>query len=104
MTGTILLPVLVFFPMAGALMSYLIGRRNKNLRNLFAVLVTAAEFAMMIRVLIPVCAGEKLYCELPKLLGGLRFETAGFRGVYAAVAGLMWLRSSSLRSCPSPPG
>ena len=51
MTGTILLPVLVFFPMAGALMSYLIGRRNKNLRNLFAVLVTAAEFAMMIRVL-----------------------------------------------------
>ena len=35
MTGTILLPVLVFFPMAGALMSYLIGRRNKNLRNLF---------------------------------------------------------------------
>ena len=94
MTGTILLPVLVFFPMAGALMSYLIGRRNKNLRNLFAVLVTAAEFAMMIRVLIPVCAGEKLYCELPKLLGGLRFETDGFRGVYAAVAGLMWLMTS----------
>ena len=94
MTGTILLPALVLLPMAGALMTYLIGRKNKNCRNLFAVLVTIAEFAMMIRMLIPVCAGEKLTCELPLLLGGLRFETDGFRGVYATVAGLMWMMTS----------
>ena len=43
MTGTILLPVLVLLPMAGALLSYLVGRRNKEARNRFALLVTVAE-------------------------------------------------------------
>lgn len=58
MTGTILLPLLVLVPMAGALLTYLTGRISKSFRNIFAVLVTVAEFAMMIRLLIPVCAGK----------------------------------------------
>ena len=33
MTGTILLPMLVLLPMAGALMTYLTGRMNKTVRN-----------------------------------------------------------------------
>ena len=45
MTGTILLPLLVLVPMAGALLTYLTGRISKSFRNIFAVLVTVAEFA-----------------------------------------------------------
>ena len=94
MTGTILLPMLVLLPMAGALMTYLTGRMNKTVRNWVAFLVTAAEAVLIARMLLRVCAGTKLFCELPELLGGIRFETDGFRGVYAGVAGLMWMMTS----------
>ena len=94
MTGTILLPMLVLLPMAGALMTYLTGRMNKTVRNWVAFLVTAAEAVLMVRMLLRVCAGINLFCELPELLGGIRFETDGFRGVYAGVAGLMWMMTS----------
>ena len=94
MKGTILLPALVLEPMIGALLTYLTGRKNKTARNYTALLVTAAEFAMMIRILIPVCSGEKPVCELPALLGGIRFEADGFRAVYACVAGLMWMMTT----------
>ena len=94
MTGTILLPILVLLPMTGALLSYLIGRVNKETRNVFALLVTVAEAVLITLMLVRVCAGEQLFCELPRLLGGIRFETDGFRGVYAAVAGLMWMMTS----------
>ncbi len=94
MKGTILLPALVLEPMIGALLTYLTGRKNKTARNYTALLVTVAEFAMMIRMLIPVCSGEKLVCELPALLGGIRFEADGFRAVYACVAGLMWMMTT----------
>ena len=94
MTGTILLPMLVLLPMAGALITYLTGRMNKTVRNWVAFLVTAAEAVLMARMLIRVCAGENLFCALPELLGGIRFETDGFRGVYAGVAGLMWMMTS----------
>ena len=94
MTGTILLPVLVLLPMAGALLSYLVGRRNKEARNRFALLVTVAEAVLVALALVRVCNGEKPFCELPELLGGIRFETDGFRGVYTAVAALMWMMTS----------
>lgn len=89
-----LLPALALLPMAGAVLTYLVGRKNKTARNRFALAVTAAEAALMAAMLIPVVNGENLSCSLPRLLGGLRFEADGFRGVYAAIAGLMWMMTT----------
>ena len=94
MTGTILLPLLILLPMAGALITYLTGRISKTARDRTALLITIAEAALVLRMLIRVCAGENLFCALPELLGGIRFETDGFRGIYAGVAALMWMMTS----------
>ena len=94
MKGDILLPAAVFTPMAGAVLTYLAGRRNKTVRNLVALLVTAAELALLIPVILRVCGGETLRCELPAILGGLRFTADGFRGTYTAVAGVMWMMTT----------
>ena len=87
MQETILLPVIVFEPMAGALITWLIGRRSKRIRNLAAVAVTAAEALLILRMILLVCGGASLACSLPDILGGIRFEADGFRATYACVAG-----------------
>ena len=94
MDGCVLLPAAVLIPMAGALLTYLTGRKNKQTRNLVALLVTAVEFAVLILILRPVYGGETLHFELPAVLGGLRFTADGFRGTYTAVAGLMWMMTT----------
>ncbi len=91
MQETLLLPAIVFEPMAGALITWLIGRRSKKARNFAALAVAAAELLLIIRMITLVCGGTALSCALPALLGGIRFEADGFRGTYACVAGVMWL-------------
>ena len=94
MLETILLPGAVFTPMAGALITYLIGRRSKTIRNITALAVTVAESALLLGIILRVCEGENPACELPAILGGLRFTADGFRSTYTAVAGLMWMMTT----------
>ena len=52
----LLLPVLVFFPMAGAVASYLCGRRDKRLRDMLCCALTAVEFALSAALLLGLCS------------------------------------------------
>ena len=46
MFGNIILPILVFLPMAGALISYLTGRKNKAARDNVVSLIAVIETAL----------------------------------------------------------
>ena len=86
-----LICLLVFLPMAAALLSYLLGRKSKTGRDLFLRLAVAAEFALSLMLLLT--EGETLV-SLPGICGmGLHFTVSGFRRIYVAIAALMWLVS-----------
>ena len=90
-----ILPVLAFWPMAGAVICYCIGRKNKHLRDRFAQRVTGFEFLLLFALFLPVIRGQALSCTLPRILGGLDFEADGFRVLYACIAAFMWLMTTA---------
>ncbi len=87
-----LIPVMVFFPMLAAPAVYLIGRRSKRLRDVFAVSVQVLVLIPALSMLIRALSGREDirfdvegFCML-----GLRFRADGFRSLYASVAAVMW--------------
>ena len=84
--------LLVFLPMAAAIVSYLIGRKSKIGRDCFVRLVLLAEFALSLALLTG--SGEGALVSLGGVCGmGLHFTVDGFRRIYVAIAALMWLVS-----------
>ncbi len=81
-----LIACMVFGPFLCGLVSFLIGKKNENARDLFVIAVTAAELLLSFL----------LWREMPSLTiggilpSGLTFTTDGFRSVYAVVTALMW--------------
>ncbi len=91
-----MLTIPVFLPMLGALGAYLVGRKNKKARDIFADLVGAAEFIVCAALLITAAGGGELELTIPYVCGmGLRFRLDGFRAVYVTVAGLMWMMTTA---------
>ena len=81
-----LLSLMVFGPFAAGLVSWLIGRKNENARDLFAIGVTAAELVLAL-------AAAFLTPSLRIggiLAGGLGFMVDGFRSVYIVITAFMW--------------
>lgn len=92
MNGEILLSFPVFFPMAAALFSYLIGRKNKKARDIFADASTAVEFLCLCLLFYRVAKGENIAFSLPSVCGqGLFWKLDGFRAVYGIITAFMWL-------------
>lgn len=114
MTSNIWIAVLVFYPMVGALVSYLVGKTSKKARDIVANFITISEFAMTLLVVLAQCAavvsmmGEdiissgftslaigtflKVDLTIPAVCGlGLHFAIDGFRSVYALVVAFMWM-------------
>lgn len=86
---------LVFFPMAAAVCSYLIGRKDKKLRDHAVQSFCLIEFAVAAAAMGIVVAGKELSAAIPGFCGfGLSFQLDGFRALYALVAGVMWLMTS----------
>lgn len=90
---TYCLPALVFFPFAGAILAYLVGRVSKPGRDLTAQLVAAVEFTAL-----AVLFGRALQSlppvgfVLPGFCGmQLSLRLDGFRALYCLIAGFMWL-------------
>ena len=78
--------------MLGAVCSYLIGRKNKKARNLFADAVTVVEFLIAVYMATVVVRQGTLYFSVP-FWGhdGLLFQMDGFRSIYAIITTLMWM-------------
>ncbi|MBR1971972.1 MAG: sodium:proton antiporter [Oscillospiraceae bacterium] len=87
-----ILYLLVFFPMAAAILSYLLGRKTKSGRDLFVWAVVAAEFCLSVLLFVSGAKAEDVLVTLPGVCGfGLNFTVDGFRSIYAMIAALMWL-------------
>jgi len=85
-----ILTILVLLPMAAAIVSYLIGKKNKEARNYFAIAVGIAELVMVLSLWIS-GDGVLLESELAGWVGfGLHFELDGFRLIYATIVAFMW--------------
>ncbi len=87
-----LLPAAVFLPMLCAPAAYLIGRKSKKLRDVFAaavqVLSLVPALALLVRAL---SGGEDVTWALNGFCGmGLHFRADGFRSLYVSVASVMW--------------
>jgi len=89
----VLLAFLVFYPMAGALISYGIGRRNKQTRDYFADFIVLSEFAVALYLF--VALQEPFSFDIDQFAGfGLHFAMDGFRSLYALVAAVMWMMTT----------
>ena len=91
----VLIYFLVFMPMAGAFVSYLIGRKNKIRRDSFVAFLTILEFGLAITLVMKSSGMDGTLVIVPEVCGmGLIFTIDGFRVLYAAIACFMWACSS----------
>ena len=89
----IILYLLVFGPMAAAILSYAIGRKSKAGRDGFVWAAVAGEFLLSLCLALGFGnpAGEALV-KVPGICGfGLTFTAGGFRCIYAVIAAFMWM-------------
>lgn len=97
-----LLPIiLVLCPFLAAGLFGAFGNKKETVRDYFADLVTAAEFAGMLTMMLKrfnlLEAGESLHCFVHGICGfGLSFEVDGFRMLYGLIATLMWMMTTIL--------
>ena len=95
MNVAILIYILVGMPMAGAFVSYLIGRKSKKGRDFFVKFLTILEFCMSLKLLIDSTGLDGMIVNVPEICGmGLNFTIDGFRVLYAAIACFMWMCTS----------
>lgn len=95
MTGEIGLLFLVLWPMVGALLGYLLGRKNKKLRDIFVDAVTLVELAVMVILSILVIKNGIKELVIPNFCGlGITFILDGFRVVYGLIAAFMWFMTT----------
>ena len=87
----IYISLMVFGPMAAAILSYLIGRKSKCGRDGFVCGAVIVEFILSLCLLIGFGDSEKLL-HIPGICGfGFNFAAGGFRCIYAAIAAFMWM-------------
>lgn len=87
----------VFFPMTCAVIGYVIGRKNKNVRDYFADIVTGAEFGLFLYLFINTVmnGSSQIEVEISGVCGfGLHFTLDGFRALYGTIAAFMWFMST----------
>lgn len=90
MKGDFILLFLVLWPILGALLSYAIGRKNKTMRNYFAIFITIIEFIAVLCLYKDFERGlEFSWVYFSNI--GLNFKLDGFRFIYGFIASFMWL-------------
>ena len=91
------LAFLVFFPMIAAVLSYVIGRYNKGMRDHFVIVSCLVTMATCVMAVLGVINGVEYTLNIPAFCGmALNFELDGFRALYALIGGVMWLCTSML--------
>lgn len=92
-----LLYALIFMPMAGAIVSYIVGRKSKKYRDYTVSGTAILEFVLAIFLASGYIAGgiSGNMTELSGVCGmGLKFTMDGFRAVYVCIAAFMWMGTS----------
>ena len=85
----VLIYAMVFFPIAAAFLSYLLGRKTKTGRDFFVWSVVGIEFLLSLLLF---RGTETVLVTVPGVCGfGLHFTVDGFRRIYGVIAALMWL-------------
>ena len=69
MKGDVILLFLALWPMAGAFLGYLIGRRSKKARDYFADFVAILEFAIIAVLFVRVAGGAVYSFRLDDVCG-----------------------------------
>ena len=83
----ILLPFLVFFPMAGGITSYLIGRKSKTARDFFACLVTAVTLFASLSIY-----GKEMTFVWKEFCGlGILFRADSLQVLLCILTAFVWL-------------
>ena len=91
----ILTSILVFMPIVAAFLSYIIGRKSKQGRDLLVCAVVLLEFLCSLLLWGSYEPKEEILFVIPEICGmGLSFTIDGFRVIYAAIAAFMWLMTS----------
>ncbi|MBQ2705213.1 MAG: NADH dehydrogenase [Agathobacter sp.] len=95
MTISSLVYLMVFMPMVGAFVSYLIGRVSKTGRDNFVAVIAVVEFVFSIMLVAADVGHEGMLIYVPEVCGmGLTFTIDGFRVLYASIACFMWAMTS----------
>lgn len=95
MEGNTLLLLLTLWPMIGAILSYVIGRKNKTLRDYTAELITIVEFILLCVLCVSVLRKGPVFFVLSNFCGrGLFLKADGFRAIYALITGFMWMMTT----------
>lgn len=95
MTINILVYLMVFMPIVGAVVSYLIGRKSKKGRDYFVNIITIVEFVFAVMLVMAGAEYDGMIIYVPEVCGmGLTFTIDGFRVLYAAIACFMWMMTS----------
>ena len=84
--NSIILPFLVFFPMLGGIIGYIIGRKNKNARDYWAMLVTILTFGASLLLI----GKEEAFHETGICGLGLLFAGGGLQVILAVLTGAIW--------------
>lgn len=95
MTISNLIYLMVFMPMVGAFVSYLVGRKTKKGRDYLVSVISVVEFVFAILLLIAGNGHEGALVYVPEVCGkGLIFTIDGFRVLYVAIACFMWMMTT----------
>lgn len=95
MEMNMILAFLVFYPMIGALVSYIIGRFHKTARDYFADFVVISEFAVTLYLFCTFDGSRILSFSIDSFAGlGIGFVLDGFRSIYTLTAALMWMMTT----------
>lgn len=93
--GNLLLIILVVWPILGAFLSYVIGRKNKQFRNYSVEFVTVVELMTIAFLSYMVVTKGEIFFILNDFCGrGLYLKLDGFRVVYIFVATFMWMMTA----------
>lgn len=88
---------LIFIPMVGAAVSYIVGKKRKRYRDYLVCAISALEFALAVYLLCRYIDGGAAdsFVSLSGVCGmGLSFTADGFRTVYICIAAFMWMGTS----------
>ena len=95
MSESIWIYLMIFMPVIGAFVSYLIGRKSKVARDYFFAGISILEFVLALMLVLQYEKWAGNIVTLPEVCGmGLNFVVDGFRVLYAAIATFMWMMTA----------